>query len=57
MRCSPNTVMRIASISKSLAMTAVAKLWEEEKLDLDAPIQKYIPKFPVKTYDGKEVRL
>lgn len=38
-------------------MTAVAKLWEEEKLDLDAPIQKYIPKFPVKTYDGKEVRL
>lgn len=56
-RCSPNTVMRIASISKPLTMTAVAKLWEEEKLDLDAPIQKYIPKFPVKTYDGKEVTI
>lgn len=54
-RCSPSTVMRIASISKSLTMTALAKLWEEGKIDLDAPIQKYIPKFPIKTYDGKEV--
>lgn len=56
-RCSPNTVMRIACISKPLSMTAVAKLWEEEKLDIDAPIQKYIPKFPIKIYDGKKVRI
>ncbi|XP_042215502.1 serine beta-lactamase-like protein LACTB, mitochondrial [Homarus americanus] len=55
-RCSPDTVMRIASISKPLTMTAVAKLWEAGKLDLDAPIQKYIPSFPVKTYNGEEVR-
>ena len=30
----PNSVMRIASISKSMTMTVVAKLWEEGKLDL-----------------------
>jgi serine beta-lactamase-like protein LACTB len=33
----PNTVMRIASISKSLTMMVVAKLWEEGKLDLVTP--------------------
>ncbi|XP_045133389.1 serine beta-lactamase-like protein LACTB, mitochondrial isoform X2 [Portunus trituberculatus] len=56
-RCSPATVMRIASISKSLTMTAVAKLWEDGKLDLDDPIQKYIPDFPKKTYNGEEVTI
>ncbi|KAG0727165.1 Serine beta-lactamase-like protein LACTB, mitochondrial [Chionoecetes opilio] len=56
-RCSPATVMRIASISKSLTMTGVAKLWEDGILDLDAPIQKYIPNFPIKTYDGEEVTI
>lgn len=56
-RCSPNTVMRIASISKSLTMAVVAKLWEDGKLDLDAPIQKYIPSFPVKTFNGEEVTI
>nr|XP_027234180.1 serine beta-lactamase-like protein LACTB, mitochondrial [Penaeus vannamei]XP_027234182.1 serine beta-lactamase-like protein LACTB, mitochondrial [Penaeus vannamei]XP_027234183.1 serine beta-lactamase-like protein LACTB, mitochondrial [Penaeus vannamei] len=56
-RCTPVTVMRIASISKSLTMTAVAKLWEEGKLDLDAPVQKYIPSFPVKKFEGEEVTI
>ncbi|XP_047473617.1 serine beta-lactamase-like protein LACTB, mitochondrial [Penaeus chinensis] len=56
-RCTPRTVMRIASISKSLTMTAVAKLWEEGKLDLDAPVQKYIPGFPIKKFEGEEVTI
>lgn len=56
-RCSPSTVMRIASISKSITMAAVAKLWEEGKLDLDAPIQKYVPYFPVKSFEGEEVTI
>jgi serine beta-lactamase-like protein LACTB len=30
----PNTVMRIASISKSMTMAVVAKLWEDGKIDL-----------------------
>ncbi|KAJ7387896.1 hypothetical protein OS493_001246 [Desmophyllum pertusum] len=51
--CSAKTVMRIASISKPLTATAAAKLWEEGKLDLDAPIQKYVASFPEKTFKNK----
>lgn len=53
----PKTVFRIASISKSITMAAIAKLWEEGALDLDAPVQKYVPNFPHKSYDGKEVTI
>lgn len=53
--CKPETIMRIASISKCLTMMAVAKLWEEGKLDLDAPVQKYVPEFPEKVYEGEKV--
>lgn len=55
MLCSPETVLRIASISKSLTMVAVAKLWEEGKLDLDTAVQKYVPEFPEKEYEGEKV--
>lgn len=55
--CKPETVMRIASISKSLTMTAIAKLWEEGKLDLDAPVQKYVPEFPEKEFEGEKVTI
>lgn len=50
--CSPETVMRIASISKPLTATAAAKLCEEGKLDFDAPIQTYVSSFPEKTFHG-----
>nr|XP_012805096.2 serine beta-lactamase-like protein LACTB, mitochondrial [Jaculus jaculus] len=53
--CKPETVMRIASISKSLTMVALAKLWEAGKLDLDAPVQQYVPEFPEKEYEGEKV--
>jgi len=55
--CSEETPMRIASISKSLTAVAVAKAWQEGKLDLDAPIQKYVPSFPEKKVDGAAVVL
>ncbi|XP_067871353.1 serine beta-lactamase-like protein LACTB, mitochondrial isoform X2 [Heterodontus francisci] len=55
--CHPETVMRIASISKPLTMTAIAKLWEDGKLDFDAPVQKYVPEFPVKEYEGEKVTI
>src|ERR1051325_11138194 len=42
------SVYRIASTSKPLTATAVMQLAEKGKLDLDAPIQKYVPSFPVK---------
>ncbi|XP_059228190.1 serine beta-lactamase-like protein LACTB, mitochondrial [Mustela nigripes] len=53
--CKPETVMRIASISKSLTMVALAKLWEGGKLDLDMPVQHYVPEFPEKEYEGEKV--
>src|SRR5262249_45102182 len=39
------TVYRLASISKPITAIAVMKLAESGKLDLDAPIQKYVPSF------------
>ena len=36
-------------------MTALAKLWEEGKIDLDQPVQFYVPTFPKKTFEGKTV--
>ena len=34
--------MRIASISKALTMTAVARLVEEGKIDLDKTVKEYL---------------
>ncbi|XP_051546075.1 serine beta-lactamase-like protein LACTB, mitochondrial isoform X2 [Myxocyprinus asiaticus] len=55
--CSPDTVMRIASISKPLTTAAVARLWEDGKIDLDAPVQKYVPEFPEKQFEGENVTI
>ncbi len=41
---------RIGSVSKPLTAFAVGKLVQEGKLDLDAPIQKYVPDFPSKRW-------
>jgi len=38
--------IRIASISKSFTSAAIGLLYEEGKLDLDAPITKYLKEFP-----------
>jgi serine beta-lactamase-like protein LACTB, mitochondrial len=45
-----DTVYRIASVSKSLTATAVMRLVEERRLDLDAPVQKYCTAFPTKQW-------
>ena len=39
----PETVFRWASVSKGVAATMVAKLAEQRKVDLNAPIANYIP--------------
>lgn len=44
----PTTKFRIGSISKPLTAVALVKLAEQGKLDLDAPIQRYVPTFPDK---------
>lgn len=44
----PQTVYRLASISKPITAVAVMQLVEHGALDLDAPIQKYVPVLPVR---------
>ncbi len=42
------TKFRVGSVSKTLTSSAMAKLYEAGKIDLDAPIQTYVPDFPPK---------
>ena len=44
------TMFRIGSVSKPFTSTAVAKLYEEGKVDLNADARKYVPQFPPKKY-------
>ena len=44
------TVYRIASVAKPLTAVAAMQLVEKGNLDLDAPIQKYVPTFPTKPW-------
>ena len=46
----PETVYRWASVSKPVTAVAVMQLVERGKIDLDAPIQTYLPTFPVKPW-------
>lgn len=56
--CDPSSsVFRIASISKLVTGLIAMKLVSEGKLDLDEDVRHYLPDFPVKTFDGKEVKI
>lgn len=44
----PTTKFRIGSISKPLTATALMQLVEAGKVDLDAPVQRYLASFPDK---------
>jgi serine beta-lactamase-like protein LACTB len=46
----PASVYRLASVSKPITATAVLQLVERGRLDLDAPIQRYVPSFPEKPW-------
>ena len=43
-----HTVFPIASISKTFAATAAMRLVEQGKIDLKAPVRKYLPEFTVR---------
>ena len=43
----PDTIFPLASISKTVAATAIMRLVEQGKIDLSAPVQKYLPDFRV----------
>lgn len=44
------TLYRIGSVSKPVTATAVVRLALDGRLDLDAPVQRYVPSFPEKDY-------
>lgn len=46
----PLTRFRIGSVSKPLTATAIGLLYERGALDLDAPVQQYVPSFPEKRW-------
>ena len=46
----PRTRFRTGSVSKTMTATAVALLHERGRLDLDAPVQTYVPAYPEKQW-------
>lgn len=52
----PDTVFRIASISKPITATAVMQLVERGLVSLDDPIQRFVPGFPRKPQGEVRVR-
>lgn len=44
------TAIRLGSISKPITATAVMQLVEKDRMQLDAPIQRYVPSFPEKQW-------
>ncbi len=42
----PSTTFHLASVTKTFTATAILKLWEEKKLNIDDSIQVYFPTFP-----------
>ncbi|HEV8232370.1 MAG TPA: serine hydrolase domain-containing protein [Thermoanaerobaculia bacterium] len=44
------TQFRIDRVAEALTATALVRLAEEGRVDLDAPVQRYVPTFPDKTY-------
>ena len=43
----PDTIFALASISKTLTTTAIMRLVEQGRIDLNAPVKKYLPEFKV----------
>jgi methyl acetate hydrolase len=57
----PDTMMRIASMTKTVTATAALQLVEQGRLDLDAPVAAYLPEFAdllvLEGFDGDTPRL
>ncbi|MEX2172148.1 MAG: serine hydrolase [Pirellulales bacterium] len=45
-----DTLFRTASIAKSMTAVAIMQLVERGKIDLDTPVQRYVPDFPEKEW-------
>ncbi|MDW3652325.1 MAG: serine hydrolase domain-containing protein [Bacteroidia bacterium] len=53
----PNTRFRAASVSKMMTTTAMAKLYQEGKLDFDKAVSSYVPQFPKKAHSFSVAQL
>jgi CubicO group peptidase (beta-lactamase class C family) len=51
----PETLFHMASITKPFVATAVMQLVEQEKVDLNAPVTKYVPYFHLKDPRYKDI--
>ncbi len=51
-KATPQTMYKLASIGKSITATAVMVLVEQGKIDLDAPLNKYIAPQGLRNHDG-----
>ncbi len=49
-RVAARTQFRVGSVSKPITSIAVGELIDSGQLDLDAPVQRYVPTFPQKTW-------
>jgi serine beta-lactamase-like protein LACTB len=46
----PQTQFRLGSVSKTLTAAAIALLYERGRIDLDAPVQRYVASYPQKPW-------
>ncbi len=46
----PLSRFRVGSVAKSLTSVAMGQLYQAGRVDLDAPVQKYVPSFPKKRW-------
>jgi CubicO group peptidase (beta-lactamase class C family) len=51
-----STISRLASITKSMTAIAIMQLYELGLVDLDQPIQTYVPTFPIKKEGNITIR-
>jgi CubicO group peptidase (beta-lactamase class C family) len=49
---SPATLYKVGSLTKVFTASAVMKLQEQNKIDLDAPVKDYLPRFTVRSRFG-----
>jgi CubicO group peptidase (beta-lactamase class C family) len=49
-KATPETVYRAGSITKLFTATAAMQLAEQGKLDIDQPLEKYLPRFSIKRH-------
>ena len=55
-RSNKETLHRTASLAKPVTAVAIMQLYERGALNLDEPIQTYLPEFPVKTEGDITIR-